>query len=187
MQENKLALYLNLLDLLGIVLISVAAIGMQFILKELPCPLCLLQRLGLLAIGFGYLLNVKFGFKTFHYAISTIAALLTSYISMRQILLHIVPGTGYYGDAILGLHMYTWLFILCNLTILCNMLVMCLGEQFKESENIDIILTGIIQKLSVIVSIIFLIIIILNLILLIFQCGLMQCPDNPTTYLLFRR
>jgi hypothetical protein len=39
-------------------------------------------------------------------------------MSMRQILLHVVPGTGAYGNAIFGLHLYTWAFISLALMII---------------------------------------------------------------------
>ena len=38
-------------------------------------------------------------------------------MSMRQILLHIVPGTGSFGNPIFGLHLYTWAFIAFALMI----------------------------------------------------------------------
>src|SRR5215471_6262490 len=50
---RSLALTLNALGLYAIALVLVVAFGAQIILHELPCPLCLLQRIqfALLAIG----------------------------------------------------------------------------------------------------------------------------------------
>ena len=45
---------LNALDVIGIIIILIVAFGFQFYLKELPCPLCLLQRVGLIAMAFGF-------------------------------------------------------------------------------------------------------------------------------------
>jgi hypothetical protein len=39
---------------------------------------------------------------------SVIAAVGGACISIRQILLHIVPPDPGYGDPVLGLHLYTW-------------------------------------------------------------------------------
>jgi disulfide bond formation protein DsbB len=42
------------------------------------------------------------------YGISVIAAVVGASISIRQILLHIVPSDPGYGDPVFGLHLYTW-------------------------------------------------------------------------------
>ncbi len=91
----------NLLEVYFIILMLVMAFAIQFILHEIPCPLCLLQRLGFLAIAFGFLMNLRFGLRPSHYAIVIISALYTSFVALRQIALHVVPGTGSYGSAIL--------------------------------------------------------------------------------------
>mgnify|MGYP006198665043 CR=1 FL=1 len=39
-------------------------------------------------------------------------------VSARQILLHIVPGSGSYGDAFFGLHFYTWALIVFSLIVI---------------------------------------------------------------------
>ena len=39
-------------------------------------------------------------------------------MAITQILLHIVPGIGNYGDAVFSLHMYTWNFIVSIIFIL---------------------------------------------------------------------
>ena len=95
--KTKLMLFSNFIDIFIIVVISIFAIIVQLLLHELPCPLCLLQRIGVLAIGFGYILNLIFGTRVQHYAYSTLASIVTLFIALRQIMLHIVPGSGYYG------------------------------------------------------------------------------------------
>ncbi|MDE4950938.1 disulfide bond formation protein B, partial [Francisella tularensis] len=54
--ENDLIKSLSAIELMGIAITIIAAFYIQFTMDELPCPLCLLQRLGLLANGIGYLL-----------------------------------------------------------------------------------------------------------------------------------
>lgn len=54
--ENDLIKALSAIELMGIAITIIAAFYFQFAMDELPCPLCLLQRLGLLAIGFGFYL-----------------------------------------------------------------------------------------------------------------------------------
>ena len=42
------------------------------------------------------------------YGLMIVAAMLGATMSTRQIELHILPGDAGYGDAVLGLHLYTW-------------------------------------------------------------------------------
>ena len=98
---------LNLLGLSGISLSLLIAFYYQIVLHELPCPLCLLQRVGMIAIGLGFMLNVRFGERSLHYGVALFGCLLTGAIASRQVLLHIAPGTGTYGSALFGMHFYT--------------------------------------------------------------------------------
>ncbi|AHB99270.1 hypothetical protein M973_07510 [Francisella orientalis LADL 07-285A] len=56
--KDDLIKFLSAIELTGITITIISAFYFQFIMGEIPCPLCLLQRLGLLAIGFGFLLNM---------------------------------------------------------------------------------------------------------------------------------
>ena len=127
---------LNALDVIGIIIILIVAFGFQFYLKELPCPLCLLQRVGLIAMAFGFLLNIRYSIRPSHYAISLLASVLTSFVSLRQILLHIGPNDKGYGSMVFGLHMYTWLFVVCMLTIIYISIVMSFDFQYKINKKV---------------------------------------------------
>src|ERR1700722_3701835 len=98
---------LNVLGLYGIALILVAAFAAQILLNELPCPLCLLQRVLFSMLAIGPILNIRFGPRPSHYALSLLAAIVGAAFSMRQILLHILPGDAGYGTALLGYHYYS--------------------------------------------------------------------------------
>ena len=108
---------LNALGLLGLTLILLTALLLQFILGELPCPLCLLQRVGMVAAGFGLFLNLRFGPHPAHYGVVLLGALFGAATATRQILLHIVPGSGEYGSPLLGFHLYTWCLVIFMLAI----------------------------------------------------------------------
>src|SRR6188472_1842289 len=95
------AVTLNALGLYAIALILAAAFVFQFALGELPCPLCLLQRVAFAALAVGPILNLRYGPRPSHYALSLIAAIAGAGISMRQVLLHIIPGDPGYGSMIL--------------------------------------------------------------------------------------
>src|SRR5438445_9904369 len=102
------AITLNALSLYAVALVLVAAFAAQFILHELPCPLCLLQRILFAALAVGPMLNIRFGPRPSHYAMSLLAAVAGAVASTRQVLLHIMPGDAGYGSALLGYHYYTW-------------------------------------------------------------------------------
>ena len=107
---------------------------MQFWLSELPCPLCLLQRAFICALAAGPILNLRYGPRASHYALSILAALIGAAVSVRQILLHIMPGDPGYGSAILGYHYYTWAFLLFVAAIGLAALMLLFDRQFEDDE-----------------------------------------------------
>jgi len=102
------AIILNALGLYAIALVLIAAFAAQLILHELPCPLCLLQRVLFAALAIGPILNIRFGPRPSHYALSLFAAVAGAVASTRQVLLHIMPPDPGIGSTLLGLHLYTW-------------------------------------------------------------------------------
>src|SRR5689334_828707 len=105
------AVKLNALALYAIAAVLLAAFYFQFALAELPCPLCLLQRVAFTALAVGPVLTLRHGPRPAHYGLIILAALLGAAIASRQVLLHIMPGDAGYGSALLGYHFYTWAFI----------------------------------------------------------------------------
>src|ERR1700722_10683143 len=101
------AVILNALGLYAIALVLAAAFAAQLLLHELPCPLCLLQRIQFALLAIGPIMNVRWGPRPSHYALSLLAAAVGTAFSTRQVLLHIMPGDAGYGTAMLGYHYYT--------------------------------------------------------------------------------
>ena len=114
-------------------MVLVLAYVYQLKLYELPCPLCLLQRVGFVAVGVGLGLNLLYGARPQHYAIMLLAALFGGSVAVRQILLHIVPGTGHYGSPVLGLHYYTWSAICFFLILLGTAFMLLFDRQYAEN------------------------------------------------------
>lgn len=168
---------LNALGLLGIGGVLAAAFGMQLVLHELPCPLCLLQRAAFIAVGIGFLLNVRFGSSPAHYGVVLASAVAGAAMSLRQVLLHIVPGTGEYGSALFGLHLYTWGFVGFAATILYVAALLFLearaGRLPAGPRN---------GLLSGPASWLFVILVAANLISVLLECGVGPCDDDPTYY-----
>ena len=64
---SSLAALGNQLALAAIIgMLSYAFID-QLYFGELPCPLCLMQRMGFVIIGFALVLNIRFGAHSAHY------------------------------------------------------------------------------------------------------------------------
>ena len=107
--SSNLAKTSSLIGLLGVIVISAAALVMQFFYGEQPCPLCLLQRAAFVNIGIALVMNLRYGNKVAHWALIIISALAGAAVSIRQILLH-VNDSGF-GSPVAGLHLYTWCFM----------------------------------------------------------------------------
>lgn len=172
----------NLFEMSGVLLVLLAAFVMQFVFNELPCPLCLLQRFGFLAIAFGFLLNFRFGFRPSHYSIILLGGLFTAFVALRQIALHVIPGTGAYGSAIFGLHLYTWSFILAMLIVVSTSLLLGVDRQYlqkiRKSKSWEYIVHALFASL--------LFLSVSNIVSAVFECGFKECPDNPMHYELLR-
>ena len=184
---NNFIKCINAIEIIGVCFIIIVAFWFQFILKELPCPLCLLQRLGLLAIAFGFLLNIRYRVRPIHYGLSLISAILTAFIALRQIALHINTTTGY-GSSFFGIHMYTWVFIICCIAIIYIAIMLSFPKQYELKQNKREIAEAKGKKIKIFSHIafaIYLIIIASNALSTFSECGLTQCPDNPTSYQIF--
>lgn len=176
---------LNAIGLLGISAILVAAFVDQFVNFDLPCPLCLLQRVGLVAVGFGLCLNVLIGPRPRHYAMMLIGAAFGGSVSIRQILLHIVPGTGHYGDAFLGLHFYTWAGLAFFMIILGTAVMLLSEGQYEPDPTVGQNFGG--MRLARIAFALMVLVAAGNAISALIECGPGVCDDPPTDYKLLEK
>ena len=176
----SLATRINSYAVLGICGVLLGAYYIQFVEGEFPCPLCLLQRLAMLGVAFGAMLNLRYGIHTRHYGVSLLSAVFGASISIRQILLHIDPSDSGYGSPVLGMHLYTWAFIVFAVVILLIGIMMFFETQFEDSsENRSAKSIGWFVK-----AVFFLVVLIAasNVITTFLECGFGQCPNNPTSY-----
>jgi disulfide bond formation protein DsbB len=168
---------LNALALLGVCGVLLFAFYWQIVRGELPCPLCLLQRAAFLAAGLGFLLNVRFGSSESHYGVVIVSSLAGAAFALRQILLHIVPGTGAYGSAVLGYHFYTWALAGFVVLIAFAGVMLFIEAQFVEGVRDVRPSTGA-QALGWL----FVLVVLANAVSTLVECGFGPCPDNPTEY-----
>src|ERR1700709_353733 len=180
---RSLAVTLSGLSLYAVALVLAAAFAAQILLHELPCPLCLLQRIQFAVLAIGPILNVRFGPRPSHYALALLAAVAGTAFSPRQVLLHIMPGEAGYGTALFGYHYYTWALIGFAAAIVLLAAVLLFDRQFERDTAAEQPAPG-----AFATSAVWLVIALtaLNVISTLLECGFGACADNPVVYELLR-
>jgi disulfide bond formation protein DsbB len=111
------------------------ALAIQFFKHEEPCSLCLLQRLGMLGVAGGALMNVKFATRKTHYGLSLLAAFFGGFVALRQISLHVCPGFPTFGHPFWGLNLYTWsFFVFASSVVYIGFLLLIFDRQSGSAE-----------------------------------------------------
>ena len=180
---RSLAVTLNALSLYGVALVLAAAFAAQLLLHELPCPLCLLQRIQFAVLVIGPILNVRWGPRPSHYALSLLAAVAGAAFSTRQVLLHIMPGDAGYGTALFGHHYYT-LALISFVTAIILLAAMLLFDRQFEPGREPAVAPPAFAALAV-----WLVIGLtaLNVASTLLECGFGACAENPVVYELLKR
>lgn len=150
-----------------------SAFGYQLTVGQNPCPLCYLQRVAMVGIAVGQVLNFRFGIKMSHHAISLFHCILGGAVSLRQICLHICPGFPTFGTPVLGYALYSWAFIVfvCSLIVIGVMMALY-NPKWKPLNSKPL---GYLERFA---SLYLVVIIILDIVTAIKICGWI-CPDNP--------
>ncbi len=169
---------LNVLGLFGLSFVLATAFYYQFVLGELPCPLCALQRVGFIVAGVCLMLNLRSGYSPANYGLVLLTSVAAGAASLRQISLHIIPGSGSYGSAMFGLHFYTWAFVGYGMLVVFTGLIMVLHTGLPVRERIvgD-------RFLEWMACWLFIALAAANVVAFAFECGLGPCPDTPLGYL----
>ena len=178
------AITLNVLSLYAVALVLIAAFAAQLWLHELPCPLCLLQRIQFAVLAIGPIMNVRWGPRPSHYALSLFAAAAGFAFSTRQVLLHIMPGDPGYGTALLGYHYYTLALIGFAAAIVLISAMLLFDRQFEPETGPKFDAPDLFATIAV-----WLVIALtaLNVVSTLLECGFGACADNPIAYELLRR
>jgi disulfide bond formation protein DsbB len=176
------AITLNALSLYAVALVLAAAYAAQFILHKLPCPLCLLQLILFAALAVGPMLNIRFGARPSHYAMSLLAAVAGAVASTRQVLLHIMPGDAGYGSALLGYHYYTWALLGLIAAIVLLAAILLFDSQFEEDKAVLPAAGGAFAQTAVWL----IALTAANVVTTLLECGFGACADNPLVYELLK-
>ena len=179
-RQLNLARLINIAALLGLIGVLAGSLHLQFGVGEQPCPLCLVQRSGMVGLAVGPMMNLLWGMRARHYALSILAASVGAAGSVRQIFLHISsPTDPGYGPDFFGLHLYTWAFVTFAVGVIgCAALLMwetpltCGDTGLRRTPGAfriaayTVITWVILDALLIAVSV-------------IPECGVGMCPDDP--------
>ena len=178
--------------IIGYTLVLGLALGLQFALGELPCPLCMLQRYGMILCTLGalwILRQAQAGTLTPErymqgLGLGTLGAFAGAVFGGRQVMLHILPGDAGYGAPVLGLHLYSWAFVTFAVVIVFSAVLGVLAPaalpQAPKQGSLE-------ARLSSAVGLAFLAVIAINAVMIVFLEGFTWVlPDDPTSYDLFR-
>ncbi len=168
--------------------VMLSAFFIQFVKGEFPCPLCMLQRYGMILSTLGALFVIMQARRgvltTARYAqglgLGLLGVLAGASVSVRQIELHILPGDPGYGEPFLRLHLYTWAFItfaIVMLYVAAMLILMPRGIPQAPAEGTTA------RKISTAIILLFIAVVAANVIAIIFLEGFAPVlPDDPMHY-----
>ncbi|MFA6266261.1 MAG: disulfide bond formation protein B [Pseudolabrys sp.] len=169
-------LYL-LLMLLVIAGVLTAAMVMQYAFGELPCPLCLLQRVALFGVCFAIILSLREDDTARMTGLGLVFSIFLLIVSVRQTLLDIYPRPGhdYIGTAVLGLHMPVWS-VLIALALLAGYAVKLIA--FGDTQRPHLSSYPALQRAAAVASVYVIVLCAINLGSVVVQCGFDQCHTD---------
>ena len=157
--------------------ILTAAMTLQYANRELPCPLCLLERVALFGICFGALANFRHGFSYRNTGYSLLFAVLLLVVSVRQTLLDIYPrpGHAYIGSAIFGIHMPVWSIIIAVSVLAAYAVKLAIlgGDAFLRGADVNAFPQ--IKRGADAIGLYVIALAAVNLVSVVLQCGLGEC------------
>ena len=171
---NDLFLFSMMLTLAAIL---TAAMVLQYYGGEIPCPLCLLQRVAMFGVCFGIILHFRYGTSARNDGFAMLFALLLLIISVRQTLLDIYPrpGHSYIGSAVLGLHMPVWSIVIATAILLAFAIKLAVlgGGDLRDPHP-----SPALGRLARLLSLYVIAICLINFGSVLVQCGLDACHTS---------
>ncbi|WP_218014407.1 disulfide bond formation protein B [Mycolicibacterium palauense] len=179
--------------ILGYSGVMLSAFYIQFVKGEFPCPLCMLQRYGMILSSLGALyvvMQARRGELTAsRYAqglgMGIVGALAGASVSVRQIALHILPGDPGYGTPVLGVHLYTWALVtFVTVLVYCGVMTMLMPTSIPDAPPAG----SAARLVSTVVVWIFIGVVAANVLAIVALEGFAWVlPDDPTGYHLFEQ
>ena len=179
---------LNAVGMLAMIGVLIGAYVYQFSYRELPCTLCQLQRVAMVAVAFGAAMNLMLGPRPRHYGVCLVSAVFGMAISIRQTLLHINPffdtkagqptlavtSNPPFGQPVMGLHLYAWGIVLFATVFLAVGIVQFFEGQFAPSTQEPDWL----RRLAGIGVALLLVMATLETVTTFMECGFGACPND---------
>lgn len=175
---------------LAYTVVMLSAFFIQFVKGEFPCPLCMLQRYGMILATFGALfviMQARRGTLTVaRYAqglgMGLLGVLAGASVSVRQIELHILPGDPGYGEPFLRLHLYTWAFVTFTIVMIyVGVMLMLMPRGIPQAPASG----SAAWKASTAIIWLFIGVVAANVVAIIFLEGFAPVlPDDPDSYTL---
>lgn len=167
----------QLLVMLVIAGILTAAMVLQYAQGELPCPLCLIERLAMFGVCFGILLDFRRGYSYQHAGFSLLSAIFLLVVSVRQTLLDIYPRPGheYIGSAVFGIHLPVWSIIIALMILIAFALKMAVVGGDEYLESVSLAEFPALRRIAHAAGILVILLCVVNLVSVVVQCGLGQC------------
>lgn len=164
--------------------ILTAAMVIQYAYGELPCPLCLLQRVAMLGVCFGIMQSFRTGFSDRNLGYSLLFSVFLLVVASRQTLLDIYPRPGheYVGSAVLGLHMPVWSVLIALALITAVAVKLCVVGTEDGARPPD--RKSLVGRLAAVISLYIIAVALINFASVVVQCGLGQC--HTTGYALLK-
>lgn len=160
MSNARIERGINLIGIFGLCGMVIGAMIIEFGFHERPCPLCLLQRLGMIGVASAGLLNLRFGVKPAHYGLGLLCAFMGGAVSLRQTFLHIVPGSPPGPSTpVAGYDLWWWAFItftVASVAMALSMLVEksdeTVGPQMDWLAKVAFVLVFLVATANVVIS-----------------------------------
>ena len=176
--------------MLAYTVVMLSAFYIQFGQGEFPCPLCMLQRYGMILSTIAALFIIMQARRgiltTARYAqglgMGLLSVLAGASVSVRQIALHILPNDPGYGEPFLRLHLYTWAFITFAIVMIyVGVMLTLMPRGIPQAPAVGSPL----HKVSTAIIWLFIGVVAANVVAIIFLEGFAPVlPDDPTSYTL---
>jgi disulfide bond formation protein DsbB len=163
--------------MLTMAVILTTAMVLQYYGGEIPCPLCLLQRVAMFGVCFGIILHFRHGYSARNDGVGMLFALFLLIVSTRQTLLDIYPrpGHSYIGNAVLGLHMPVWSVVIAVAMLLAFAIKFAVlgGERPRDPQT-----SPTLGRIARLLSLYVVAICLINFGSVILQCGVGACHTS---------
>ncbi|MEN0097797.1 MAG: disulfide bond formation protein B [Brucella pseudogrignonensis] len=157
--------------------ILTAAMVLQYANGEIPCPLCLLQRVAMFGVCFGIILQFRHGFSYRNTGMSMIFSLFLLIVSVRQTLLDIYPRPGheYIGTSVFGLHMPVWSILIAVALLIAFAFQLILWGGSTQLQHKSLTHQSSLRVLATALSLYVIAIGVINFVSVGVQCGVDEC------------